>query len=226
MLINDDLTRPAIVHGGQLDWIPSPTPGVDRRMLFRIGEEKARATSIVRYAPDSRFPRHVHGGGEEFVVLDGVFQDDHGDYPAGSYIRNPPGSAHAPASKSGCSIFVRLWQFRQDDHALVVQSPEQISERPTAQPGVTDAVLFDDGVETVLFATWTADTEVWIANPNGLELLVLQGSFDWDDQIFAPQSWMRLPAGRHVEARSGPHGTRVWLKRGPLLHPDVCAFDR
>lgn len=121
MRINDDFTRPVIVHAARQDWVPSPAPGVHRRMLFRIGEEKARATSIVRYAPASAFPRHTHTGGEEFVVLDGVFQDEHGDYPAGAYIRNPPGTSHVPASKEGCTIFVRLWQFRADDRAQTVR---------------------------------------------------------------------------------------------------------
>ncbi len=58
-------------------------------MLFRIGEEKARATFIVRYAPGTSFARHVHSGGEEFLVFDGTFQDEEGDYPVGTYARNP-----------------------------------------------------------------------------------------------------------------------------------------
>ena len=99
--------------------VPSPTAGVDRRMLDRIGAEVARATSIVRYAPASRFPAHVHGGGEEFLVLDGVFQDEHGDFPAGSYVRNPPQSRHTPGSAPGCTIFVKLWQFDPDDRTQV-----------------------------------------------------------------------------------------------------------
>jgi anti-sigma factor ChrR (cupin superfamily) len=111
MLINDDLSKPVIVHGGKLEWVPSPAAGVDRRMLFRIGDEKARATSIVRYVPGSAFPQHTHSGGEEFVVLEGVFQDEHGDYPAGSYIRNPPGTSHVPASADGCAIFVPSGSF-------------------------------------------------------------------------------------------------------------------
>nr|WP_245419771.1 cupin domain-containing protein [Phyllobacterium salinisoli] len=81
MRINDDLSRSAIVHASLQDWMQSPAPGVERRMLFRIGDEKARATSIVRYVPGSAFARHVHSGGEEFLVLDGVFQDEGGDYP-------------------------------------------------------------------------------------------------------------------------------------------------
>lgn len=75
MLINEDLTKRALVHAAKLDWVPSPAKGVDRRMLFRIGDEKARATSIVRYAPESSFAHHEHPGGEEFLVPDGTFQD-------------------------------------------------------------------------------------------------------------------------------------------------------
>ena len=68
-------------------------------MLDRIGDEVARATSIVRYAPGSSFARHEHAKGEEFLVLEGIFSDDSGDYPAGFYVRNPPGSGHTPFRK-------------------------------------------------------------------------------------------------------------------------------
>src|SRR5215510_14427675 len=113
--LNADFTRRVAVHAAELAWTPSPIAGVERRMLDRIGGEVARATSIVRYAPRSRFSPHTHGGGEEFFVLDGVFQDEHGDFSAGSYIRNPPTSSHTPGSAAGCTIFVKLWQFDPDD---------------------------------------------------------------------------------------------------------------
>ena len=99
MQLNADFTQRAVVHAATLEWSPSPIAGVERRMLDRIGGEVARATSIVRYAPHSHFSRHTHEGGEEFFVLEGVFQDEHGDYPAGSYVRNPPTSAHTPGSE-------------------------------------------------------------------------------------------------------------------------------
>jgi len=88
-------------------------------MLDRIGDEVARATTIVRYAPNSHFSSHVHSGGEEFIVLEGVFQDEHGDFPAGSYVRNPPTSSHTPGSEPGCVIFVKLWQYDLDDRTPV-----------------------------------------------------------------------------------------------------------
>ena len=94
MELNADFSQRVAVHAARLPWLASPIAGVGRRMLDRIGDEVARATSIVRYAPASRFSAHTHGGGEEFIVLDGVFQDEHGDYPAGSYVRNPPTSRH------------------------------------------------------------------------------------------------------------------------------------
>ena len=69
MEINADFSQRVVVHAAQLPWVPSPMAGVERRMLDRIGDEVARATSIVRYAPGSQFSPHTHGGGEEFLVL-------------------------------------------------------------------------------------------------------------------------------------------------------------
>src|SRR5215813_7271888 len=222
MRINDDLTATVIVHAAELPWKPSPAAGVDRRMLFRIGDEVARATSIVRYAPRSAFFRHKHGGGEEILVLDGVFQDEHGDYPAGSYFRNPPGTSHVPASKEGCTIFVRLWQFRGGDRDQVVRRPEE--GRPL-QPrsGAAHAIeLFDDGFENVRFESWMPGRTIMIENQRGLEALVLAGSLSIGDQMLAQQSWIRLPPGEALRAISGPEGAQVWIKDAPLLHPDVC----
>ena len=217
MRINDDLTVPVIIQASALPWVASPAAGVDRRMLFRIGEEVARATSIVRYAPNSAFPRHTHGGGEEIVVLDGVFQDEHGDYPAGSYFRNPPGTSHVPASAPGCTIFVRLWQFRESDREQVVRRPEERGS------GTARAIeLFDDGFENVRIERMAPDSAITIENGRGLEALVLDGSLHIGDQNLTSQGWIRLPAGQALRAVAGPQGAKVWLKDAPLMHPDVC----
>lgn len=210
MRLNDDFTKRAAVHAATMPWVQSPTPGVERRMLFRIGEEKARATSIVRYAQKSRFPAHDHPGGEEILVLDGVFQDESGDYPKGSYIRNPPGSAHRPGSDEGCVIFVKLWQFRRDDDRWVALKDG-------------DGLLFDNGHEEVMLETWPADRAVSVANPSGLELLVVEGSFS-DGERFLPLSWLRLPAGQSLSAHTGPEGARIWMKKGALNQENLCAF--
>ncbi|MEM9127911.1 MAG: cupin domain-containing protein, partial [Pseudomonadota bacterium] len=115
MELNADFSSRVAVLSEQLEWQASPMQGVDRRMLDRIGGEVARATTIVRYAPGSKFSAHTHTGGEEFIVLDGVFQDEHGDFPAGTYVSNPPTTSHTPGSEPGCIIFVKLWQFDMDD---------------------------------------------------------------------------------------------------------------
>ena len=223
MLLNDDLTRRAALHGAGMAWVQSPTPGVDRRMLFRIGDEKARATSIVRYAADSHFPRHGHPGGEEILVLDGVFEDDSGAYPAGSYMRNPPGSGHTPGSTAGCVIFVKLWQFRKDDDAYVVRLP--VEGAAAAWPGVTASrKLFDNGHEEVRLEDWEPGATVEIANPSGLELLVVAGGFHDRREAFAPLSWLRLPPGEHFNATTGATGARVWSKAGKLLQDNICEF--
>src|ERR1043165_9942959 len=110
-----------VVRPGDEGWRPSPMAGVERQMLDRIGEEVARATSIVRYAANARFSEHFHGGGEEVLVLAGSFHDATGDYPEGTYVRNPIGTAHAPwAGPDGAVLFVKLHQFHPDDTERVV----------------------------------------------------------------------------------------------------------
>lgn len=221
MKINDDLTQAVTVHAASLDWVPSPAAGVDRKMLYREGDEVARATSIVRYAPRSAFPSHVHSGGEEILVLEGTFQDEHGDYPAGSYFRNPPGTAHKPAAEEGCTIFVRLWQYRDGDHTQIVRQPGEGDAAPLRDGATAARILFEDGTERVLLEEWEPGASVGVANDRGLEFLVLSGSLEVDGEKLEAQSWGRLPAGQMLNAVVGPKGARLWMKEAPLQHPDI-----
>src|SRR6516164_1486581 len=176
MHLNADFTKRAVVHAAKLDWKASPMPGVERRMLDRIGDEVARATSIVRYIPESQFSPHVHDGGEEFLVLEGVFQDEHGDFPAGCYIRNPPTSSHTPGSASGCTIFVKLWQFDPDDRTHVRIDTARVPYiAAPGRPGVELMPLFQDRRESVRLERWAPHAEIVLPAPAGLELLVLGG---------------------------------------------------
>ena len=219
MNITADFSQRVIVHAADLPWVPSPMAGVERRMLDRMGDEVARATSIVRYAPGSHFSPHTHGGGEEFLVLDGIFQDEHGDYPTGSYVRNPPTSQHTPGSAPGCILFVKLWQFDPADRRHVVTNTTLSAYRAAAdRPAVQLLPLFCDGREDVRLERWAPDAAVTLSVPGGAELLVLDGAFDERGEHFEPQSWLRLPAGSVLRARAAAAGCRVWVKTGHLLH--------
>ncbi|AHG45407.1 cupin [Rhizobium leguminosarum bv. trifolii CB782] len=226
MLLNDDFSRRALAHAGRLEWMPSPAKGVDRRMLFRIGGEKARATSIVRYAAGSRFPHHEHPGGEEFLVLDGVFQDESGDFPAGSYVRNPPGTGHAPGSEDGCVIFVKLWQFKQGDRERIVRLPGEGRSGGLSDTVTSSTTLFEGAYERVMLEDWRANADIEFANPQGLELLVIDGSLTEAGDTLERWSWLRLSQGQMFRARVGDRGAKVWHKAAPLLHDDVCSFDQ
>jgi hypothetical protein len=188
-------------------------------MLDRIGDEVARATSIVRYAPHSRFAQHIHGGGEEFLVLDGVFQDEHGDYPAGTYVRNPPTSSHTPRSEPGCTIFVKLWQFDPDDQAPMRTDTSGLSFAPAPDlPGVEFALLYESAWERVLMERWAPGINISVPLPGGIELFVLDGSFIEGREEFTWLSWLRLSAGARLQATAGPDGCKVWVKSGHLVH--------
>ena len=219
MNLNSDFGARAAVHAARLDWTPSPIPGVDRRMLDRIGDEVARATSIVRYAPHSHFSFHSHGGGEEFLVLDGIFEDEHGGYPAGTYVRNPPTSRHTPGSEPGCTIFVKLWQFDPDDRVQLRIDTSCLPFVPApGLPSVERAPLFENAWERVRLEHWTAGARVEMPLPGGIELFVLTGSFIEGGEEFSTYSWLRLPAKSALRARAGAQGCRLWAKSGHLGH--------
>ena len=214
MELNSDFSKRVVVHGDFLEWLPSPMAGVERKMLDRIGNEIARATTIVRYAPNSKFSPHVHHGGEEFIVLDGVFQDEHGDYPRGSYIRNPPQSEHTPGSEDGCIIFVKLWQFDLQDRTSVrISADNTTTTADSRRYGVGVTPLFKDEREEVRIESWLANTEVKIDAPQGAELFVLSGSFIESEDELVTNSWLRVPANSQIVALTGDCGAKVWLKR-------------
>ena len=217
MQLNADFTKRAVVHAAQQSWIASPMAGVERRMLDRIGEEVARATSIVRYAPDSHFSPHVHDEGEEFLVLDGVFEDEHGKFPAGSYIRNPPQSRHTPGSTDGCTIFVKLRQFDPADRTGVRLDTNGLPMVDVpGRPGVKASALFHDRREDVRLEQWSPGATVRLEPEGGMEILVMKGSFQLSQEELSPLSWLRLPIGDRLTVIAGPLGCRVWIKEGHL----------
>jgi len=221
MKINADFDQRVLVHSEQLEWVASPMAGVMRRPLDRVGEEVARATSIVRYAPGSHFSPHVHTGGEEFLVLDGVFQDEHGDFPAGSYIRNPPQSRHTPGSEPGCVIFVKLWQFEPDDPLHVrlnVNAMRPVSVHNV--DGVSRTPLFKNEIEDVSVFTLEPNAQLTTTAEGGAEILVLDGTLTESGDKLVQHSWLRLPNGNRTLLTAGSEGARLWIKTGHLAQVD------
>lgn len=216
MNLNADFTKEALVHSSDQPWVKSPMPGVDRRMLDRIGDEVARATSIVRYAPGSAFSAHTHGGGEEFIVLEGVFQDEHGAYPAGTYVRNPPTTSHTPRSDNGCTIFVKLWQFDAEDRTQF--SRMMADELEPVEPGLSAAVLHKDAFETVRYIDADASVQIKLEEPGGTEVLILDGTATHDSSDLKRGSWLRLPDGASLRLQAGQGGVTLWVKTGHLAH--------
>jgi anti-sigma factor ChrR (cupin superfamily) len=199
------------------DWIPSPMGGVQRRLLDRVGGEVARATSLVRYAPGSRFERHEHGGGEEILVLEGVFSDEQGDYPPGSYLRNPPGSAHAPFSRAGCTLFVKLWQSARADLRPVRIDTRTAEWLPGLVPGLSVMPLHEfDGISTAL-VRWAPDTVFSEhSHPGGEEILVLEGLFRDEHGEYPAGSWLRSPRWSRHAPFTGAEGAVIYVKVGHL----------
>jgi anti-sigma factor ChrR (cupin superfamily) len=217
MDLNSDFEQRVVLSAQAAAWTASPLPGVERRMLDRIGAEVARATSIVRYAAGSRFERHVHGGGEEILVLQGVFSDENGDYPAGTYLRNPPGSSHAPFSRAGCTLFVKLWQFAPEDTRPVRIDSASSAWHPGLVPGLSVMPLHEyDGVNTAL-VRWAPHTRFNAhTHPGGEEILVLEGVFRDEDGDYCAGTWLRSPRGSRHTPYTGAEGALIYVKVGAI----------
>ncbi|MCH8622189.1 cupin domain-containing protein [Undibacterium sp. TS12] len=217
MKLNSDLSQRVIIQSADLPWVDSPASGVQRKMLERHGEEVARATSIVRYAAGSQFPLHVHDLGEEIFVLDGVFEDEHGGYGPGMYIKNPPGSTHAPGSSTGCTLFVKLRHLDPDDSETVRIDINTSNWLPGLVPGLSVMPLSEFEAQHTALVRWAPGTRF---KPHrhfgGEEIFVLEGMFEDEFGQYPAGTWMRSP---HMSAHH-PFSTRgclILVKTGHLL---------
>lgn len=216
MNLHSDYAQRVVLHQEDLPWVDSPEPGVQRRMLDRIGDEQAKATSIVRYEPNTRFTAHQHDLGEEILVLDGVLSDEYGDYPAGTYLMNPPGSSHAPYSESGCTLFVKLRHLGDE------QRERELIDTNTAEwlqglvPGLTVMPLMRQGSGSTL-VRWAPNTYF---NPHrhygGEEIYVVDGVFADEYGTYPKGSWIRSP---HLSMHTpySKEGCTIFVKTGHLL---------
>ena len=214
MKVNADFRKKVVIDTKQLEWVDSPMQGVQRKMLDRLGAETGHATSIVRYAADSYFSEHTHDGGEEFLVLEGVFSDEHGDYPAGTYVRNPIGTHHKPHSKDGCTIFVKLHQFTVgDDQQFSVDT--NTAEWIEDSLGLRFQNLHNYGSEQVMLIKMhpgvTFPQRILSA---GYELLLLEGELE-GKETHQQGTWLRNPAEELCELRSVSAAT-FYIKTGHL----------
>ena len=216
MLINADFSCRAALAPEHYQWVQSPQNGVERVMLDRVGAEKARATSIVRYAPESNFPHHQHPGGEEILVLSGTFSADNSDYPAGWYLRNPPTSGHQPYSHEGAVIFVKLWQMTVDETRHVAIDTNDAANWQE-QGGREVCHLYSDAREQVSLQRIKTG-EVLFADTiaGGAELLVLEGDLIEAGQTYQRGGWIRLPVDAISQITAGENGATVYLKTGHL----------
>ncbi len=216
MRLRAEFDRPETVRPDDYVWTRSPAGGVDRMMLDRVGDEVARATTIVRFAPGSRFDPHTHGGGEEFLVLEGVFSDETGDYPVGSYVRNPIGTTHRPHTDPGCTILVKLHQFSAADTDPVCIDTRNVPFQPIGATGVEVLPLHRFGSEDVRMLRLSPEADpLDLPMSGGGEIMVVDGAVHLDGETLPAGSWLRRPPETRVRM-SAPTGALIWVKTGHL----------
>jgi anti-sigma factor ChrR (cupin superfamily) len=216
MEINADFSERAIINTNDMDWVSSPSAGVERKMLDRIGDEVARATTIVRFLPGAEFNEHEHAKGEEFFVLEGVFGDEHADYPAGSYVRNPAGTSHTPRCPDGCTILVKLRQFEDADQRQFSIDTNDAEWQPRGVPGLSAIPLHEYGDEKVSLVRFDPGARVdHDFHSGGEEVFVLSGELRDEHGVYPAGTWLRQPDGSDHKPYSET-GCVLWVKRGHL----------
>jgi anti-sigma factor ChrR (cupin superfamily) len=194
MLLNADYSERCVVDTNALEWLTSPSPLVHRRLLEREGGEVARATSIVRYEPGAKFSSHGHELGEEILVLEGELSDENGSYETGTYLKNPAGSSHAPFSKDGCTLFVKLRYLDPDDKQRVVINTRQSPWYQGMVEGLKVLPLSEFGTHHTAMVRWAPGT---FFNPHrhhgGEEIYVVDGVFSDEHGNYPRGSWIRSP---------------------------------
>lgn len=211
MHLNMDRQQAAHVIFSSEDWSPSPVVGVDRVRFERAGEESGWATSVVRYAAESQFHEHSHPRGEEIFILDGIFSDEQGDYPAGTYIRNPDPSPHSPSSRDGCVLFVRLCQMKPEQDAQITLNTNNLAWQ-SHEKGYEMKHLYQDGFETIEVQRHARDTTFSFTDG---DLLIVSGKLSMDGTEFPPYSWIRAPRTQSITV-AGNEAAIILVKKGHL----------
>jgi anti-sigma factor ChrR (cupin superfamily) len=219
MRINADFRQKVVLRPDDYQWVASPSPGVERMMLDRIGKESGHATSLVRYAANSVFPPHVHTGGEEILVLEGEFSDEHGSYPAGSYLRNPIGTKHGPKiGPQGATIFVKLHQFDQRDTQQVNIDTHAQAWLPGLVTGLSVMSLHQFDVEHIALVKWAPFTKFQPhGHYGGEEIFVISGTFYDEHGNYPAGTWLRSPHLSQHTPYTEDDGALIYVKTGHLM---------
>jgi anti-sigma factor ChrR (cupin superfamily) len=219
--INGDLAVRVAVDTAAMPWTPSPSGTVWRKRVHLVGPvEAGQVTSVVRYEPRSTFHAHAHPDGEEILVLEGVFSDEHGDWPAGTYLLNPEGFRHAPFSREGCVLLVKLRQFPGRAREHVVLKTHELAWQPTARAGVELRPLYAQAgfADTMRLERWAPAAQLGrVEYPRGAELFVLEGSFADEGGAFGKGAWLRLPPGA-AHSPATREGCTLYLKEGGFAY--------
>eukprot|EP00511_Aplanochytrium_stocchinoi_P000218 CAMPEP_0204822464 /NCGR_PEP_ID=MMETSP1346-20131115/651_1 /ASSEMBLY_ACC=CAM_ASM_000771 /TAXON_ID=215587 /ORGANISM="Aplanochytrium stocchinoi, Strain GSBS06" /LENGTH=230 /DNA_ID=CAMNT_0051948675 /DNA_START=289 /DNA_END=981 /DNA_ORIENTATION=- len=216
-----------------MKWDPSPSPTVFRKRLELLGEkESGQVTSVVKYEKNSSFRSHAHPDGEEILVLEGIFEDNHGKWPAGTYLLNPEGFEHAPSSKDGCVLFVKLKQFPGLDREHVVIDTKDDTNWDVVTDSIKRCQLYppkklderkSNGKykDTMDLFTLKERTELELENIEcGLEVYVINGSLVFDEKQHPVGSWIKIPPDDIPEDKvvtvSSEGGASIYVKRNHL----------
>jgi quercetin dioxygenase-like cupin family protein len=213
--VNTDVSVAVAIDSAARQWEASPSRTVWRKSFYRMGGETGPVTSLVRYDAQSSFARHEHPGGEEIFVLEGTFSDEHGDYPAGFFLLNPPGFAHSPRSAPGCKLFVHLRQYDGPGRQRIELDTNSMVWTPSGRAGISRRQLFGEeaGPESIRLEQWAPGTNVTLGRGAGvIEVFVLSGALTSPLGVHRLEAWVRAPGRSAGLDFSSPAGCILYIR--------------
>lgn len=192
-MLNMNFDKKVVIETHKQPWIASPYNGVWRKPLAREEAERGHATSIVKYEAGAQFKEHDHPLGEEILVLSGTFSDHSGDYHAGCYFRNPEGFRHAPFSKEGCVLLVKLHQFKEGDNEHVVIDTSN-TEWTSGVGNLSVMPLHSYKGESTALVKWPKGERFQLHRHfGGEEIFVIKGELIDEHGRYPQGTWLRSP---------------------------------
>ena len=218
-MLNQNFHEKVVMQSSQFESVSSPCDGVIRTLLERSEDsEYAISTTLVEFQPDSHFDEHIHDHGEELFVIEGTFSDEYGDYPEGTYIRNPNGTKHSPFSKNGCKLFVKLRQFNNKDDKKIIINTNKQPWLPGLVKGLEVLPLHNFEHENTALVKWDKNTQFnFHQHFGGEEILVLNGTFYDEFGSYPKLTWIRNPHMSKHTPYTLDDGALIFVKTGHLL---------
>ncbi|MGD8395422.1 MAG: cupin domain-containing protein [Candidatus Eiseniibacteriota bacterium] len=102
--------EPIAVNASDRPWEPvDGVPGMKRKVLRR-GQDQRPRVALLKLAAGFEHDAHAHERAENHYVLEGMYESQGREYPAGSYRYVPRQAEHGPFRSAAGATLLVVWE--------------------------------------------------------------------------------------------------------------------